>query len=388
MTSPQSLRIRFYGVQGSGSTFPSAEERAAMREIGEGKLLEHVFEDLAARYPDESIESILGGPVSRESVLRYRAGFEVEPLRIYGGWTTCVHVETSDGYDIVLDCGSGFRNCARALQQKWGELPERHLHVFGSHSHFDHTEGFDQATMCFDRRNTIHVHGNAFFLRSLDMHLGIFSRQVHETVAGLQTPVTYSMMPASFECIHLADLSESSPDYQASPPGRLHDTREPIVIGRTTVRAFDLCHPAPCLGFCVEHDGKKFVFCTDHEWKPENGLIGPGAAESNTCESRLRDIAQNADLMYRDGQFLRAEYEGDLGIGQAAPVSRIGWGHSCIEDVEEMAVACHIRRTFIGHHDPNREWGQVNWIDESLARRSENRFSKVELARAEVVVDL
>jgi ribonuclease BN (tRNA processing enzyme) len=102
----------------------------------------------------------------------------------------------------------------------------------------------------------------------------------------------------------------------------------------------------------------------------------------------VRDLAQGADVLYRDGQYLRSEYDGHLGIGNSAAVPRLDWGHSCIEDVEEMAVDCGVKQTYIGHHDPNRNWNESNWIDESLARRSQDRDQKVELARAETQIDL
>ena len=95
-----------------------------------------------------------------------------------------------------------------------------------------------------------------------------------------------------------------------------------------------------------------------------------------------------ADLMYRDGQYLRAEYDGIKGIGTSGPISRVGWGHSCLEDVIDMATHSGIGHTLIGHHDPNRDWSERNWIDESMARRASVGDSRFELARAETVFDL
>ena len=44
-----------------------------------------------------------------------------------------------------------------------------------------------------------------------------------------------------------------------------HHLNEPIEIGATRITAFDVYHSSPCLGYKIEHGGKKFVFCTDHE---------------------------------------------------------------------------------------------------------------------------
>src|SRR5690349_13756336 len=108
------MRVTFYGTQGSGSTFPGRDERQAMQELCDYELLRRVFDDLNGRAGDTgrlgcSVEDILGGPINRRTLQAYRRRFDVPEPRVYGGWTTCVRVETADGYDIVFDCGSGFR---------------------------------------------------------------------------------------------------------------------------------------------------------------------------------------------------------------------------------------------------------------------------------------
>lgn len=391
MDTIQRLRVHLYGTQGSGSVFPSRAERRAFQRRADVELLHRVFDDLSRHADDSgrinaSVEDLLGGPVSTRTLAAYAERFAVPEPRVYGGWTTCVHVETADGYDIVLDCGSGFRNCARDLQAKWDSRPERHLYLFGSHSHLDHTEGFDQAAVCFDPRNHFHVYGNDQFLRALDFNLGIFSRQVAKAAQGVQTPIFYGIMPATFECCTIG----VAPAHDGSRPplnGSTHPLDEPIRLGATTITAFEVYHPAPCLAYRVEHGGRVFVFCTDHElWRgnPEH----PDLARSLDAEARLIAHATDADLLYRDGQYLRVEYDGIMGIGGSGAVARAGWGHSCIEDVIEMAAACRVRHTLIGHHDPNRDWSERNWLDDSMLRRTGDSDHRVEFARAETFFDL
>lgn len=172
-SSNYNLKIHLYGVQGSGSTNPSRVERLAYNELMDLRLLEQVFNDLSKHArPDGQInctlEEILGGELNPHTLRAYRKRFDIEEARVYGGWTTCVRIETGDGHDIVLDLGSGFRNCARDLQKAWGDRAQRHLSIFGTHSHDDHTEGFDQAAVCFDPRNTIRIYGNRQYLQAID----------------------------------------------------------------------------------------------------------------------------------------------------------------------------------------------------------------------------
>ncbi len=392
--SIENMRIQFYGVQGSGSTFPSARENEAFQEIMGYDLLKRVLEDLELHIDgdnrlDRPLSDLIGKSFDRKTLTNYIKKFNIPKVRIYGGWTTCVHIETSDGYDIVLDCGSGFRNCAMDLQKKWGEKKERHLYIFGSHSHYDHTEGFDQASVCFDPRNTLHIYGNYQFLYSLDSYLGIFSKFVKDDVFGIQTPINYTIMPAGFQAVEIRDADKPAIFEKGEVMRRaVYNQDQPVVLGATQITAFRVCHPAPCLAYKIRHGGKSFVFCTDHELRHGPDPDEPRQRQSESKEQQLIEHSMGADVLYRDGQYLRSDYDGLSGIGSSNPVSRQDWGHSCIEDVVEMAMRCKIKSTYIGHHDPNREWSELNWMDEALIRNNEQQTEKICLARAGLIIEL
>lgn len=389
----QNLRIHFYGVQGSGSVFPSKAEREEARFHADLQLLEKLYADFQAHEGadgklDCSVEDLFGGPPGRRTLRDLRQKFELTEQRVYGGWTTCIRIETSDGFDIVLDAGSGFRNCAQDITDKWGDAEERHLYLFGSHAHFDHTEGFDQAAVCFDPRNHIHVHGNYHFLKALDQNLGIFSQQAGMDVKGIQTPLNYELMPASFDSTEIRGFPRKASMLEDPMVGRYHDISTPITLGKTVIQPFEVFHPDPCLGYRIEHNGKVFVYCTDHELRRGDDDDHPLQIASREAERVVREHSNEVDVLYRDGQFLQVEYDGIQGVGTPIGVSRKDWGHSCVEDVMEMAEACQVKHTYIGHHDPNRTWVERNWIDETLARRSEQTGLGFELAKAETVIDL
>ncbi len=395
MSEPiDNLRIHFYGIQGSGSIFPAKAERAEIRQRTEIHMLEEVFKRMEKEQRngklDCGVEDIIGGPINQQTLEAYHSSLEHQEQRIYGGWTTCFRIETSDGYDLVFDCGSGFRICASDIMRKWGEKEERHLYIFGSHAHYDHTEGFDQAEVCFDPRNHIHIAANYQFLKSLDQNLGIFSHQIDMDLKGIQTPLTYQLMPANFDSTEIRDLTTNPPDPNDPDPtvGKYHDVKQAIVIGKTRIQPFEVFHPDPCLAYRIEHNGKVFIYCTDHELRHGDDPNHPLQIASLEAEQRLIELSMNADVLYRDGQFLRAEYDGHQGIGTPLGVSRKDWGHSCIEDVTEMAEKCNIARTYIGHHDPNRTWAERNWIDETLIKRSEQSGRHFEMAKAETIIDL
>lgn len=123
--SIENMRIHFYGVQGSGSIFPAKAEREETQLHSDLKLLEQIFSDLKSKEGtdgnlSQSVEDILNGPLDRKTLEKYRNQFDLQEQRVYGGWTTCFRIETSDGYDLVFDCGSGFRICAGDIVGKIG----------------------------------------------------------------------------------------------------------------------------------------------------------------------------------------------------------------------------------------------------------------------------
>jgi len=364
-------------------------ERESARQVSDVQLLERVMRFIGDKDGQgrSTLEKLLENDFGKDALRKFRDQFAGTPPVSYGGWTTCVQVETADGLDLVFDCGSGFRNCAADLQKKWGDRKSRPVHIFGSHSHRDHTEGFDQAPVCFDPRNEIHIYGNRQFLFALDDQLGIFSRRVSADQLGVHTPLYFELMPAQFACHPIVIGKESVDGLMPEVTGDVYAVEKPIVLSSDTrVIPFELFHPAPCLGYRIESGGAVFVFATDHELRHGDG--DERDLKSREAEDRLRRHSENVDVLYRDGQYMLPEYLGDKGIGDSVPIPRIDWGHSCIEDVQTMAHECGVKHTLIGHHDPNREWAERQWMDTAMSRNSENHGTKIELAKAETVIEL
>ncbi len=172
-------------------------------------------------------------------------------------------------------------------------------------------------------------------------------------------------------------------------PWQTHLISQPIHIGRTTITPFDVYHGATrCLAYRIAHKDRVFVFSTDHELRRSTDENPELQSRSEAAEADLRKACMDADLAYFDGQYLLAEYRGDRGIGSASAVSRVDWGHGCVEDCIERAKTCRIRRTYIGHHDPERSWAERLRIDESLAAHSEQGKMDIRLANDEEILDI
>src|SRR5436305_2705043 len=74
-------------------------------------------------------------------------------------------------------------------------------------------------------------------------------------------------------------------------------------------------------------------------------------------DRRHAEFLRGADLLIHDSQYTAAEYP-----------AKVGWGHSTVEYVLDMAIAAGVRRLALFHHDPTRT---DDALDELLARSRE-----------------
>jgi len=386
---PRNLRITFWGVQGSCPIFPNPYGIQEYSRRLAVYTLTKTFEDIRRKTMagQVRIEDILGGPPTPEAIEAYQHRVGLPDLPFYGGETTCVEVETAEGNIIILDAGTGIRRCSIEIVSKWANRPERVLHLFGSHEHLDHRSGLTFSRFCYVDHNpfTIHVYGSYRFLHALDQHYGLFSRSTSE-LTYVDDPVDYKSMAASFKGVEFCCGDRTA----AAKPRHwdLRDIAQPIRIGSTTVTPFEVCHAIPCcLGYKIEHNGKSFVFCTDHELR-RGDPDDPRQKISAAAEERLCQHCANADVAYFDGQYFLDEYLGKKGIGSFPAVSRVDWGHGCVEDVIDRAIKCNIKHTFIGHHDPERVWVDRLDLDRHLVKFSEGKPYHIELADGDQMVEL
>jgi len=390
----KNMRITFWGVQGSCPLFPAPHEVEQYAKRISLDVLQRVFQDIdqKAKAGHCSAEQFLGGPITPHSVEQYYKRLGMPEVPVYGGETTCIEVETSDGYIIILDGGSGIRHCALNIENnKWKNKKNRELYVFGSHEHLDHRSGLPFARICFARPDPfkLHIYGSNPFLTALDDRFALFSHIITPSTH-LDDPLDYRMMSATFKAYEISNPDEKEPLPEPSPHWDRLDIRETIQIGKTTIKAFDVYHGMTrCLAYKLEHNDKTFIFCTDHETRhPAEGTTDQKQRISLAADNRITTYSMNADVAYFDGQYFLAEYQGQKGIGSSPPVPRLDWGHSCIEDVIERAEKCRIKRTFIGHHDPERDWGDRMRIDAELAAVCKGKDYHIELAKGGAVVDL
>jgi phosphoribosyl 1,2-cyclic phosphodiesterase len=235
----------------------------------------------------------------------------------YGGNTSCVEVRTG-GHVLILDAGTGLRPLGRALMKDFADRPLT-VHLFISHTHWDHIQGFPFFAPAYLAGTTIHVYGAPGQGRSLEK-------------------VLRGQMDADYFPVGLADLAATLD---------VHEFRaEAFQIGDVQVDAAHLNHPAMNLAWRVTASGRRIVYATDHEPHATTlehvaGRGEEGRAFGAKLDAALVDFARDADLLIADAQYTDEEYD-----------NRMGWGHSPLSATTTFAMAARVKALGLFHHDP------------------------------------
>jgi len=240
-----------------------------------------------------------------------------------GGNTSCVEVQAGPTR-LVFDGGTGLRLLGKKLL---GQMPVT-AHMFFSHVHWDHIQGFPFFEPAFVAGNAFHLYG----ARKL-------SRTLEETLAGQMDhpnfPVHLSAMGATMTFRDLVEGEVVEID---------NGTWEPVRVTSASGN-----HPQGVLAFRVECGGKAAVYATDTEHY-----------EGRVDENLIR-LAEGADVLIYDSQYMPEEYAGSA----SGMSSRRGWGHSTYEEGAKIARIAGASRLVLFHHDPGH--------DDAFVREKETR---------------
>lgn len=246
----------------------------------------------------------------------------------YGGNTACVELR-ADGELIVLDAGTGIRPLGMELAKEFKDQPLT-ISLLITHSHWDHVQGFPFFSPAYNPKNQIGIHGFEGAWASLE---GIFSGQMESPYF----PIGLQQMPGNIHFKELRDLE--------------------FKIGKVRAEASFINHPGVTVGFRFNTSTGSVAYLPDHEscfrMRSLSTAQGPVTPEElafarREDEKTLRFI-HGVDLLILDAQYDVEEYR-----------SRVGWGHSCVDDTVELATRAQAKKLFLFHHDPSHDDDKID----------------------------
>lgn len=242
----------------------------------------------------------------------------------YGGNTSCVEIRA--GHTVLIcDGGTGLRELGVDLLRRSNGKPLT-LHLFFSHPHWDHIQGFPFFQPAYAAEHTLYIYGQ--------------DEKLYQLLSG--------QMQSAYFPVNFGEL-------KAKIVPRPFQTSR-VEIAGAEVRLFEQKHPGSSLGFSFTYEGKKVVYSTDNEL--DQLLADPEQPKARPDELRklpegLIAPAKGADLLIADGQYEDGEY-----------TRKVGWGHARASTAVDFAVQAGARQLAIFHHDPMQSDKDV---DEKIA---------------------
>jgi phosphoribosyl 1,2-cyclic phosphodiesterase len=269
----------------------------------------------------------------------------------YGGNTPCIELRAGSTV-IACDGCSGLRELGIDLMRRNGRQPME-LHLFFSHPHWDHIQGFPFFTPAYLPASTVYVYGAAKG-----------DHTIHELLSG--------QMQSAYFPVSFTDLGAKLIPRELDGQGTMVD--------EVRVSCLEQQHPGGSLGFRFEYRGRKVVYSTDNEID----LLLPDRSLPERDPDRLRPIpewmvefARGADLLIADGQYTDAEY-----------ATKVGWGHPRATTVVDFAVRAGVKQLAISHHDPMQSDADVDAKIAVCARRARRHGSRLVVFGAREGVEL
>ena len=232
-----------------------------------------------------------------------------EKTVVYGGNTNCVTLAIGNRYFFIFDAGTGIKELSNHLLKE-NKFPLS-AKIFISHPHYDHINGIPFFVPLYMKGNDFEILGT----RHAD--IGI-EKLLADQMDSVYFPITMKEFGANITFRNLCE--------------------ETFQIDALEIQTILLNHPGKCLGYRVKYKDKVFCYVTDNELYLEES---PHYNQFDV--DKLISFIQDADVVVIDATYTDEEY-----------ARKIGWGHSAVSRVVDVADKAKVKLLCLYHHDPDQ----------------------------------
>ena len=259
----------------------------------------------------------------------------------YGGNTSCVTLDFLRDQYFIFDAGSGIKRLSDwLLANKRAQIEAK---IFISHPHWDHINALPFFVPLYMSGNEFEIFGAS--------HGNTTTR---ELVSAQMNPPYFPITLKQFGArVYFRDLGEE----------------EFTIDENISIKTKLLSHPGQCLGYRVEYKGRSICYVTDNEMflESDEDYYNPFYVKN------LIQFVHGADALITDCTYTDEEY-----------TSKVGWGHSCISQVVDLAHRAEVKTLYMFHHDPDHTDDRIDAKLETATKMFKNKKSKTKvLAPAE-----
>ncbi len=275
------MKIKFWGVRGSLPTPLTGDQIKAK------------INAVLSRVTEKDVKS-------QEAKMRFISMLPDWLYGTVGGNTACVELRTKTGDVIILDAGTGLR----AFSQLGKHPQDLHYHMFMSHLHWDHMQGFPFFGQSFNPKTKIDIYSpfeNAE--ESFEKQSSIPFFPPNGCWKFVKNQITFHTIKEG----------------------------EPFELCGMTVNSKKMVHPGGSCSYSFVEDGKKFIYATDVELQEKDF--------DTSVSSNF--FFKDADVIVLDSQYTRPE-----------AIKKVNWGHNSFTAAIEFAKTWKCRNLYLFHHEP------------------------------------
>ena len=218
---------------------------------------------------------------------------------------------------LILDAGTGIRALGASLADQTG----LNAHIFLTHTHIDHINGFPFFRPAYDPENCFQI----------------WAGHLHDVNGGLQGVLAGIMRAPIFPVpLHIMHACIGFHDFVAG------ETFEPFE--GVTLRTAPLNHPNGATGYRIDFAGKAICYVTDTEHR------------DGALDNAILELIRDSQIVIYDATYTEAEYR------------TFGVRAIHLERGAKLCEAAAAERLVAFHHDPDHDDADLDRIAEQLDR--------------------